>query len=122
MIRSREEMAETFHERAGLREISDAAGYSPFHYQREFAALFGQTPAEFVRELRVARARQLLLQSGMHVSEICCEVGYASRTTFTREFARKHGQPPTEFRRIYSVPGTWQSKLIPFCFLPTRKI
>ncbi len=116
LIRSREEMAETFHERAGLAERSDTVGYSPWHYHREFSALFGQTPAEFVRELRLAHARRLLLRSGLPVAEICCEVGYSSRTTFTREFARKHGQPPTEFRRVFSVPGIWQAKMIPGCF------
>ena len=122
LIRSREEMAATFHERALLSEFSDAAGYSPFHFQREFSALFGQTPAEFVRELRLSQARRLLLQSGLQVAEICMEVGYSSRTTFTREFARKHGQPPIQFRRIYSMPGVWQLKMVPTCFLSNRKI
>jgi AraC-like DNA-binding protein len=121
LIRSREELAETFFERPTLEDISDSVGYSPFHFQREFQGLFGQTPAEFVRELRLAHARRLLLRSDLHVTEICTEIGYASRTTFTREFARRHGQPPTEFRRIYSVPGTWQMKMVPACFQPFRK-
>ena len=121
LIRSREELAETFIERPNLEQISQAVGYSPFHFQREFSDLFGQTPAEFVRELRLAHAQRLLLRSDLQVTEICTEIGYASRTTFTREFARRHGQPPTEFRRIYSVPGTWQMKMVPACFQPFRK-
>ena len=121
LIRAREELAEAFHGPMTLRAISQAVGYSPFHFQREFSGLFGQTPAEFVRELRLAHAQRLLLRSDLHVTEICTEIGYASRTTFTREFARRHGQPPTEFRRIYSVPGTWQMKMVPACFQPFRK-
>jgi AraC-like DNA-binding protein len=121
LIRSREEIAEAYQEPLTLRELSLAIGYSPFHYQREFSALFGQTPAEFMRELRLARAKQLLLRSGMPVAEICCEVGYSSRTTFTREFARKHGEPPAEFRRIFTMPGLWMLKVVPHCYLPNRK-
>ena len=122
LIATKEELAERYCGEVGLEEIAKFAGYSPFHFHREFSSLFGKTPAGFVRELRLAKAKRMLLTSDYSVADVCNEVGYASRTTFSREFARRHGEPPSEFRRVFSESGIWRLKLVPVCFMMNRKI
>jgi AraC-like DNA-binding protein len=115
--RSREFMAAHFDERVTLASAADVAYMSPFHYQRLFCQAFGESPHEFLTRRRLERAQRLLRTSGMTVSEVCVAVGYESLGSFSSMFARQIGCPPTEFRRVYSLPGLWALRSIPGCFM-----
>ena len=113
---SRDWLAENHGRRITLQEAAREAGFSPFHYQRQFQRAFGETPLEFLTRMRMERAKLLLRTSGEPVSEICLELGYESLGSFSSRFAREVGVPPTEFRRVFSTPGLWALKCTPACF------
>ena len=115
--RSREFLADRFASEVLLAEAAAEAGYSAFHYQRLFQEAYGESPAEFVRKLRLERAERLLCQFGVSVSDACFEVGYRSVGTFSARFTREFGQPPSEYRRVFASPQIWALKAIPACFL-----
>ena len=65
---------------------------------RLFMQEYGVSPAAYLREKRLAHARQLLQSSGLHVAEIARSVGYPDPLYFTKVFTRRFGCTPTAFR------------------------
>lgn len=62
-----------------------------------------QNFSEFLNQVRVNRASELLLIPHKTVLEIAYEVGYRSPKTFTRNFLKLKGMPPSTFKQKYSV-------------------
>lgn len=70
----------------------------PRHFNRLFTTVFEITPAEFVEQMRMNEARQLLLRSHNNVSSIAAAVGFRNIDTFRRAFERRLGVTPSRFR------------------------
>ncbi len=64
-----------------------------------FAAAFNKTPHEYLTELRLTKAAELLEKSNLRIKEIALGVGYNSPEHFTAEFRRFYGVSPRDFRR-----------------------
>ena len=93
-----------------LRRLSKVAGFSPFHFHRQFATYSGITVARLVRLLRLKRASlQLVFNPDASIIDIAFDSGYASPESFSRAFKRSYGQSPSEFRRA----PRWSSLHIP---------
>ncbi|MGW0664081.1 helix-turn-helix domain-containing protein [Streptodolium elevatio] len=75
-----------------------AAHMSKYHFSRTFKKRTGQRFIDFVTELRMERARTLLLESGLSVADICLGVGYRDLSHFQRTFKAAHAISPTAFR------------------------
>ena len=88
-----------------LSDIAQAALLSPFHFHRVFRHVTSTTPARFLTALRMARARHLLVNSELSVTEICLSVGYSSLGTFISQFAKVTGMSPRRFRAAMSAFG-----------------
>jgi AraC-like DNA-binding protein len=76
-----------------LAELSEAAGLSRFHALRQFRARFGLPPHAYLQQLRVRRARSLIL-SGDALAETAVAVGFADQAHMTRAFRRMLGYTP----------------------------
>jgi transcriptional regulator GlxA family with amidase domain len=59
-----------------------------------FKAATAMRPIQYQKRLRLQKARSLLLLGASSAEPIACEVGYASASQFSREYARVFGQPP----------------------------
>jgi AraC-like DNA-binding protein len=66
---------------------------SPFHFIRQFEAVFGLTPHQFRIQARLDRARHLLAMGEHSVTDVCMEVGFSSLGSFSSLFARRLGSP-----------------------------
>lgn len=82
-----------------LAEISSAAYLSAFHFARLFKKITGITPHAYLATLRIEKARRLLAESDLSISEIGAQVGYASQSHFTRIFREATGLTPRAFRQ-----------------------
>ncbi len=80
--------------------LSQRAGYSTHHFSRAFAAIAGESPARWVRGLRVAHACERLVDSRARILDIALECGFNDVTTFARAFRRSTGLSPSHFRRV----------------------
>lgn len=81
-----------------LEELARAAILSPYHFHRVFQAIVGETPAEFVRRLRLEKALRLMaLAKPPSLSQIAMACGFASSADFSRSFKQKFGLPPSAF-------------------------
>lgn len=83
----------------GLTEVARAAGMSPFHFARQFSAMFGMSPLQYRIAARIEAAQQLLRQKALPVSEIARCVGYADVSRFGQHFRRKAGMTPSACRK-----------------------
>jgi AraC family transcriptional regulator len=82
-----------------LEEIASAAHLSPFHFARLFKKLTGATPHAYLASLRAARARTLLAETDLSITEIGARVGYMSSSHFAKAFRQSVGLSPRAFRK-----------------------
>ena len=68
-------------------------GVSSFH--RAFKQVTGETPLQYLKKVRLLKAKGLLILEGKRVDETAFEVGYASPSQFSREFKRYFHLPPS---------------------------
>lgn len=81
-----------------LAEVSKVVNTSTFYFCKIFKKYTGVNFTEYVARVRVERAKNLLLNPNLRVSEIAFEVGFQSLTHFNRVFKRIVGLSPTEYR------------------------
>ena len=82
-----------------VERLAQAAGFSRFHFHRQFTAYTGFTVAQFVRLTRLKRsAYQLAFDPPRRVIDIALDAGFASPEAFTRAFRDAYGQTPSGFR------------------------
>lgn len=81
-----------------LHEIAGAAYLSEFHFARLFKKITGATPHAYLASLRSEKARRLLAETDLTISEIGARVGYASQSHFTKVFREATGLTPKAFR------------------------
>lgn len=77
--------------------LSKDIGMSRANLYRKLKALLNQSSSEFIRNIRLKNAAQLLLQKKLTVSEICYEVGFSSPSYFTACFTNYFKLSPTEY-------------------------
>lgn len=82
-----------------LAVLSRKAGLAPFHLQRLFKAVIGETPKEYTSRLRVERAAFRLLIHESSVLDIALECGFQNHETFIRAFRRRFGKSPRDYRK-----------------------
>lgn len=81
-----------------LAEIAEAAYLSEFHFARLFKKITGTTPHAYLAALRIERARQLLAETDLAITEVGARVGYNSQSHFTKIFRAATGLTPNAFR------------------------
>jgi AraC family transcriptional regulator len=83
----------------GLDELAALLGLSRFHFCTAFRKATGLTPHQFLISMRIARARELLLDPAKPITEIAASVGYQTPSAFSTAFRALEGISPSEFRR-----------------------
>ena len=81
-----------------LGEVARAVNTSSFYFCKIFKKFTGLNFTHYLSRLRIEKARNLLLNPNLRVSEIAYEVGFQSLTHFNRVFKRIIGQSPTDYR------------------------
>jgi AraC-like DNA-binding protein len=87
-----------------LSTLAEEAGMSRSVFAARFTSVLGEPPMEFLKTLRLARAAELLTRTDLPVKTIASEVGYSSRSSFTRAFVGRYGSAPARFRCTAGAP------------------
>lgn len=82
-----------------LELLASVAHMSRSTFARHFEQCFGRTPMEYVRDVRLRQAAQLLQASTLSVDGVASKVGFASRSHFSRAFRNQFGYSPVVFRQ-----------------------
>lgn len=83
----------------GLAELAEIVNVSRFHFARLFKRSTGQTAISFVEQCRLRRARALIAETDLPLSEIALMTGFADQSHFTRRFHRHVGSTPAAYAR-----------------------
>ena len=85
-----------------LEEVGGVVGFNASYFSSLFKKETGQNFLEYLSEVRMNRAKELLKETKLPVGEICERVGYADLKYFTKSFKKATGIKPGEFRKLYS--------------------
>jgi transcriptional regulator GlxA family with amidase domain len=85
--------------------LAERASMSPRNFARAFRREVGMTPAAYVTELRVERARQRLESGAEPIDQVAIGVGFGTPETMRRAFARRVGVAPAEYRNRFRAPS-----------------
>ena len=96
--RVRNYMASSCHLDLDIAGFARMASYSPCHFIRAFSTVFGETPHAVLVEQRLGRARRLIHESELAITEIARASGFENRCAFSRSFKRRFGITATDLR------------------------
>ena len=91
-------LAEEEEGRVALRVVAREVGMSYFHFSRAFKQSMGMNPTNYIAERRIERAKKLLQETELPISEIALRAGFSSQSHFTTSFRRLAGATPKAFR------------------------
>lgn len=80
-----------------VNKMCDMVNLSHMHFIRKVKQLTGKKPVDLLKSFRLQRAKQLLEQDKLNISEIAYMVGYDLPNSFSRAFKKEFGISPTEF-------------------------
>lgn len=80
-------------------ELASMAGLSTSHFSALFRASAGTSVKDYLKRLRIARARELLITTELTVAGVAVSVGYDDALYFSRQFRGVNGMSPSAFRR-----------------------
>ena len=84
--------------RVALRTVARAVRMSYFHFSRAFKQSMGMTATNYIAERRIERAKRMLEETELPISEIALRSGFSSQSHFTTAFRRLAGATPKAFR------------------------
>jgi AraC-like DNA-binding protein/mannose-6-phosphate isomerase-like protein (cupin superfamily) len=86
-----------------IAKLAARFGYSTTYCNRLFHEAYGISPRQYLSRLKLARAKQMLCNEEMSMSEIADRLGYRDVAHWSRQFKRWTGQSPSEYRRRWQV-------------------
>ena len=83
-----------------VEELAQGAGMSVSSFHRSFREVTGDSPVQYIKKVRLHRARDLITNGNIRPSEAASQVGYSSPSQFSREFSRHFSMPPSAAKAI----------------------
>jgi AraC-like DNA-binding protein len=94
-----EYIASRLDKKISLTDLAKVAKLSPYHFARAFRRSFGESPHRYLVSRRIERAKTLLENPAVSVTEIAIAIGFADLTSFASAFRRSVGTTPSQYRR-----------------------
>uniref|UniRef100_A0AAU6WP36 AraC family transcriptional regulator n=1 Tax=Chryseobacterium endophyticum TaxID=1854762 RepID=A0AAU6WP36_9FLAO len=89
---------ENYHRNIKVEEIGKLIGINQNKIRKEFKAQYHLTVSDYMSELRMLKAKKLIIDKKMMIKEIAIECGYEYVQNFTRAFKKKFGVAPEKLR------------------------
>jgi AraC-like DNA-binding protein len=96
VARAKEFLVDNHRRTISLEELAETVDFSPYHLLRTFRGTVGLTPHDFLTQIRVERAKQLL-GLGNTISDIAVDTGFVDQAHFTRRFKAVVGVTPGKY-------------------------
>jgi AraC-like DNA-binding protein len=116
LLRAKDRIDAASHEEWPVQRLARVSGVSQAHFSRSFKEAFGVPPHRYLLSRRVERAKALLRDTDIAITEIAFETGWGSMGTFGRVFRDITGESPSELRaREKAAPHALEQ--VPHCFV-----
>lgn len=87
-----------------LDDLAELACFSPFHFQRIFKEVLGETPKQFIKRLRLEEAARIIaFQPELNILEVAVKVGFQSLEAFSRAFKDYYSLSPDKYRKSSEI-------------------
>ena len=83
----------------GITTLCEEMAVSHAQLYRKFKTLSNKTIADYLKSLRLEKARNLLITTRLNITEITFMAGFKNLSHFSREFGREFGKSPSEYRK-----------------------
>lgn len=100
LIKVYEFSTQNYNKKISLHEVASVAGMNPTAFCRYFHGKAGKNFAEFVNDLRIKEACNLLRNGNKTIVFICFETGFNNVSNFNRQFKAKIGKSPSAYRKF----------------------
>ncbi len=90
-------------EKISLKQLASSLGLSPVQFSRNFQSCFHLKPMDFLTDVRLQQAQNLLLETGLTIEQIAERCGYDNGFYLSRVFSRKIKMSPSRFRRTQRI-------------------
>jgi transcriptional regulator GlxA family with amidase domain len=81
-----------------LDVMAQSVNLSTSRFRHLFKTETGTTPAQYLKSLRMRRAKELVENSFLNIKEIMCSIGVRDKRHFAKDFERTYGLTPTQYR------------------------
>ncbi|CRM52169.1 MULTISPECIES: helix-turn-helix domain-containing protein [Pseudomonas] len=85
-------------ESLAIAELAQACALSRSHFSRAFKCTTGLSPQEWIRQQRIQRAKELITESSLSLTQISLECGFCDQAHFCHMFTRSEGVNPMTWR------------------------
>jgi transcriptional regulator GlxA family with amidase domain len=116
LLRAKDRMDAASHEEWPVRRLASVSGVSEAHFARSFKEAFGVPPHRYLLTRRIERAKTLLRDTDLPITEIAFQTGWGSLGTFGRTFRDITGESPGAVRTREKAAGH-ELDLVPACFV-----
>ena len=99
-------LRERFREPVHVEDLARSAYMSPTTFHRQFKMITSLAPLQYQKQLRLFEARRLMISDHATVESAALDVGYASVSQFSREYARTFGSPPRRDVSAWRTPSS----------------
>ena len=89
---------ENYHRDISLDEVSREVNVSPYYFSKLFKEETGENFIDYLTALRIARAKEYMMDKSLTIREAGCMAGYADPNYFSRIFKKHTGMTPREYR------------------------
>jgi transcriptional regulator GlxA family with amidase domain len=97
----REKLVNNIQHQWTIGEMAREVELSSPHFIKLFKSNVGTSPITFLRDMRLSKARHFIESTFLQMQEIRLKVGILQDSHFTRDFKKKYGTTPTEYRKCY---------------------
>lgn len=104
------------HEEWPVPRLAQVSGVSEAHFARSFRDAFGVPPHRYLLTRRIERAKALLRDTDLAVTDVAFETGWNSLGTFSRTFRDVTGESPSALRDR-EKPVAHALELVPHCYV-----
>ena len=87
-----------YHKDISLDDVSREVNISPYYFSKLFKETTGENFIEYLTNLRMDKAKELLQTTECSMKEICVKTGYSDPNYFSRSFKKNVGVTPTEYK------------------------
>ena len=116
LLRARDRMDAASQEEWPVRRLARVSGVSEAHFARSFKQAFGLPPHRYLLTRRIERAKALLRDTDLSITEIAFQTGWESLGTFGRTFRDITGESPSAIRARERAAAHELGR-VPACFL-----
>lgn len=85
-----------------LKDLAAIANLSPFYFARAFRSVTGSSPQRYVRQRRLEKAKEFLIDGTASLADIALTCNFSSQSSFTRAFTRAFGVAPGSYRENHN--------------------